>query len=119
MQELTTEQLALVNAPVETAAAAPVAAAEKKSRVRPAVQQRLAQTREAVKTVLSDCKSRGVSEITRNVAELGLIGAHVWSDVYNVLKNDATGTFNRYSIEGAKREKWGLRLVEVALAEAA
>lgn len=115
MQELTTEQLALVNAPVETVVA-PAVTKEKKSRVRPAVQQRLAQTREAVKTVLSDCKSRGVSELTRDVAALGLVGAHVWSDVYSVLKNDTEGTFNRYSIEGAKREKWGLRVVEVAVA---
>lgn len=78
----------------------------KKSRKRPEVQQRYAQTLAACQQVLSDGTPRGVSALTRDLGTLGLLGTNVWSDVYHVLKTNEC--FVRSSVEGAKREKWSL-----------
>jgi len=110
METLTTEQIALINAPVAiTVEAAPVAASvpkQKGSRLRPAVQNRRASVTHLVLTALSDGNPRGVTEVTRDVEKLGGTGFNLWGDVYNALKTDSR--FASRFVSDAKRPKFYL-----------
>lgn len=109
--ELTSEQLAAINAPVSAPVAAPAAsdpatASEKKTRLRPAVQNRRANVNAVISQILSDGVPRGVSELTRLAEGFGLASHSLWVDIYNALKTD--GRFASRQVGTAKRPKFYL-----------
>lgn len=112
--DLTLEQLAVINAPVVNAPVAQSAAqprvtsvGTKKSRIRPAVQNRRAHVANVVAEILSDGVPRGPSEITRIAAtKYGLVDPSTWVDVYGAVQNDSR--FASTSVGTQKRAKFCL-----------